>query len=154
MNVSNLAFYIGKSSNRNVIIYSFNIENGQINQKDPLKSYWIMRENNNMIEDLNFIEKSTAYGHTLIDNPVNNNDIPFKIISLDDIMLIRKQSSDDSIKYNVIIVLDTGNGPTEYILKKVFLHLSGPMDQTVNKIDYIYEDPETNKLSTFQRIIN
>ena len=152
MNVTNLAFYIGKSSNKNVVIYSFNINN-TIDKNNPLSSYWIMRENNNTIEDLNFIERSQAYGHTILDNPLDNNDIPFKIAAIDDILLIRKNPNETN-KYNVIIILDTGSGPSEYILKKVFLHLSGPLDQTVDKIDYIYEDITTNKLSTFQILNN
>ena len=56
MNVSNL-FYIGKSSNNNVVIYSYNINNGLLDTNNPLSSYWIMRENDNKIEDLTFLEK-------------------------------------------------------------------------------------------------
>ena len=76
-----------------------------------------MRENDNKIEDLTFLEKSRAFGHEIIENPLNNDDIPFKIVSVDDIMNIRKDPENPS-KYNVIIVLDTGTGVNEYILKK------------------------------------
>ena len=151
MNVSNLAFYIGKSANRNVVIFSYNLNNGIINHSNPLNSYWIMREDNNRTEDLNYIEKSRAFGHEIIDNPFNNDDIHFKIVSIDDIFIIRKNS--DS-KYNVIIVLDNDTGTSEYVLKKVFIHLSGVLQQTVTQIDFIYEDPDTKKLHTHERKIN
>lgn len=153
MNVSNLAFYIGKSSNNNVVIYSYNINNGLLDTNNPLSSYWIMRENDNKIEDLTFLEKSRAFGHEIIENPLNNDDIPFKIVSVDDIMNIRKDPENPS-KYNVIIVLDTGTGVNEYILKKIYLHLSGALYQNVDQIDYIYENPETHKLHTFVKKIN
>ena len=65
--------------------------------------------------------------------PINNDDIPFKIVSVDDIMNIRKDPENPS-KYNVIIVLDTGKGANEYILKKIYLHLSGALYQNVDQI--------------------
>ena len=152
MNVSNLAFYIGKTQNRNLVIYTFNIINDIINPEKPLINYWLMREDNNRTEELNYIEDSRAFGYKVIESPVGSTDIHFKIVSIDDIFLIRK--AQNSNKYNVIIILDIDNSTREYILKKVFLHLSGMMDQNVDSIDFICEAPETGKLFTHERIIN
>ena len=133
MNVSNLAFYIGKSSNNNVVIYSYNINNGLLDTNNPLSSYWIMRENDNKIEELTFLEKSRAFGHEIIENPLNNDDIPFKIVSVDDIMNIRK-AADNGVwqasawflersfpgkwgKKNPDLISEDSDEPVEFLIK-------------------------------------
>ena len=70
MNVSNLAFYVGKTSNKNVAIYSFNVKNVDgietLDIFDPLSIYWIMREHEgNPREELTTLERTMAYGYDL-----------------------------------------------------------------------------------------
>ena len=148
MNVNNLAFYIGKSSNTNVTIYSYNIadeNNNLINLFQPLDYYWIMREKEDSPhEDLTFIEKN-IYGYDIVSS--DPNDIIIKVKALpNDLIRIRKIDN----KYHSIIDIPDANIKDVY-LKKVFCHLSGTLGTFVESIDIIYQDPKTNKLHTFSR---
>jgi len=155
MNVQNLAFYIGKSSNKNVAIYSFNIDSGIIDLFNPLDTFWIMREQpDNPREELTYLEKTMAYGYeTLSELTDSSNDIiPIKIKALpDDIIWIKRIDQ----KYRCCINISIpGDGDNLVFLKKVFVHVSGPLDNFVDSIDIIYEDPVTKKLQTYTRIAN
>jgi hypothetical protein len=150
MNVNNLAFYIGKSSNSNVTIYSYNIadeKNNLIDLFQPLDYYWIMREKEDSPrEDLTFIEK-TIYSYKIVTS--DPNDIAIKINALpDDTIHIQKIDN----KYHAVVSLpDANNNHKDVYLKKVFCHLSGTLGTFVESIDIIYQDPDTKKLHTLSR---
>ena len=151
MNVSNLAFYVGKTSNRNVAIYSFNMADtgGDIPAIDlfnPLDVYWIMREQEgNPREELTSLEKTIGYGYDFLDHQENTSDIRVKIKALPNEPITIKLIDD---KYRCIISVRspiTGESKDCY-LKKIFLHNSGPLNYTIESFDIIYEDPDTGKL--------
>ena len=159
MNVSNLAFYIGKSSNKNVAIYSYVIADTESNTIDifnPLDCYWVMREQTgNPREELTYIEKTMAYGFDIITDADDSSD--------DTISIMVKALPNDSIriqkidgKYQSIISIPDPktNEPSYVALKKVFCHVSGPLDNFVESIDFIYEDPISKKLKTYSRTEN
>jgi len=155
MNVQNLAFYIGKSSNTNVAIYSFNIEAGIINLFNPLDIFWIMRElPDNPREELTYLEKTMAYGYETISEleTTSNDIIPIKIKALpDDIIWIKFIDQ----KYRCCINIPTASNENNLVfLKKVFVHVAGPLDNFVDSIDIIYEDSATKQLKTYSRIAN
>ncbi|KAF0701311.1 Aste57867_8161 [Aphanomyces stellatus] len=59
----NVLFAIHRNKNKNVVSYAANLVDGALNAADPLKVDWIMYENNPVgREDLNMIERNTAYG--------------------------------------------------------------------------------------------
>ncbi len=142
MNVPNLAFYIGRTLNRNVVIYTFNIKDDVIDLFEPLKINWIMREKDNDLEDLTYLESSMAYGYEVLNN--HTKDIALKIKALPEhTVLIRRVDN----KYKCIINIDDTSN--EQYLKKVFVHHTGNIQVNVTSIDIIYEDPETGKLHTY-----
>ena len=171
MNIPNLAFYIGKSSNRNVVIYSFNLEPDSIdpselniNMFNPLDVYWLMREQDSAPrEELNSFEKRVAYSYETLDSDHDHDSDHYQILDHDSdlsltitalpksIINIRKINS----RYRCIIEVPPttlGGGYTEGILKKIKLNLSGFLEQTVDSMDIIYEDLVTQKLHTYTRV--
>ena len=166
MNVSNLGFYIGKSINRNVVIYSFNLtDTKSINLFDPIDCYWIMRENNNEREELNYLEKTMCYGFDIMTDmdeikKLHNDLFNFKSNALEEPIYIKlKALQDDPIriqmidgKYSCIINIPKTDETTQnVVIRKVFCHVSGPLNNFVDSIDITYEDPESKKLKIYSR---
>jgi len=148
MNVSNLAFYIGKSSNRNVTIYSYNIadnDNNIIDMFNPLEYYWIMREKESAPrEELTVVEKNIVYSYDVLDTDTDTIAIKIKALP-NDIIRIKKINN----KYCTVISLTdpVTNIEKDVHLKKVFCHVSGALGTFVDSIDIIYEDPDTKKVT-------
>ena len=164
MNVSNLAFYIGKSANRNVAIYSYNIPDeasGIIDLFNPLDCYWIMREQpDTPREELTFMEKSMAYGYDIIDDGddasievINLADGPSTVIKIKALPNdpIRIQKIDNKYQCILSIPDPMTQKPRDVFVKKVFCHVSGAMNNFVDSIDIIYEDPKSKKLNKYTR---
>ena len=60
-------FYITRSANKNLVCYDVNLVNGKMNAKDPLKVYWVNREEHpGKTNGLNFIQRKMAYGYKLV----------------------------------------------------------------------------------------
>lgn len=56
-------FYIHRSPNPNTVIYEVNLtDKNTIDPKNPVKVYWIRYGEKGQIRDLNYIEKTFAYG--------------------------------------------------------------------------------------------
>lgn len=68
---TNAAFVIQRSQNSNTVVYAANMYNSyEIDSTKPLDVYWIMYENpNNPREELNVIERNSAYGVTISPDP-------------------------------------------------------------------------------------
>jgi len=64
-----ILFYIYKSANKNTVVYeAIKKKSGEIeclNDKTPVRPYWLMYEKSPVVEeDLNMVERNTAYGST------------------------------------------------------------------------------------------
>src|SRR5687767_11479909 len=56
-------FYIHRSPNPNTVIYEANLTAGNtIDPNDPVKVYWIRYGEKGQLRELNYLEKSFAYG--------------------------------------------------------------------------------------------
>jgi len=64
--ISNLLFYVQRTINTNTIIYELNVNSeGNINEKNPVKVYWLNFENQKSISPLTYIQRHYAYGLSL-----------------------------------------------------------------------------------------
>jgi hypothetical protein len=54
-----------RSTNSNYICYDINLEDGKLNLKEPLKSYWVLNEGTK-IEGLTFLDRKMAFGIKVI----------------------------------------------------------------------------------------
>lgn len=58
-----LLFYIQRTHNKNTIMYTVNYnKDSTINEKEPVKVYWIRYSDNGEIAPLSYIQKNYAYG--------------------------------------------------------------------------------------------
>ncbi|MDP2388082.1 MAG: DUF4833 domain-containing protein [Bacteroidota bacterium] len=61
--VKNLLFYIQRTTNANTIVYTLNQNSeGELNEKEPIKAYWIKYAQNGKIDPLSYLQKNYAYG--------------------------------------------------------------------------------------------
>ena len=61
-NEPNQLFYLQRDPDYNTIIYTLNIENGQLNLSEPVLNYWIRYAENGQTQKLSFIQRRMAYG--------------------------------------------------------------------------------------------
>lgn len=55
-------FYVQNSTNTNTVVYDVNIANGSIHADEPVKIYWLRFADHNKLRQLNYLEKTFAYG--------------------------------------------------------------------------------------------
>jgi hypothetical protein len=61
--VGNMLFYVQRTINENTIIYALNEDaEGNLNEKEPIKAYWIKYAQGGKIDPLTYIQKTFAYG--------------------------------------------------------------------------------------------
>lgn len=59
----NSLFYVQRSSNTNAIVYDANVtRDGNLNETEPVKIYWLRYAEDSTTEDLNYIQRKYAYG--------------------------------------------------------------------------------------------
>ncbi len=55
-------FYLQRTPNKNTLVYELNYNKGNIDKEDPVHGYWIRYQEDGQKEELNFIQKTFAYG--------------------------------------------------------------------------------------------
>jgi hypothetical protein len=65
-------FYIHRSPNPNTVIYDINLtDKNVIDAKNPVKVYWIRYGEKGQLRDLNYVERTFAYGVKLAEDQKN-----------------------------------------------------------------------------------
>ncbi len=66
-------FYIERSVNKNLVCYDVNLKDGELNSDDPLKVYWVNREERPGEKNgLNYIQRKMAYGYKVVSRSENS----------------------------------------------------------------------------------
>ncbi len=61
--VDNLLFYVQRTINANTIVYTLNQDkDGNLNEKEPIKVYWVKYAQGGKVDPLTYIQKNYAYG--------------------------------------------------------------------------------------------
>jgi len=55
-------FRITRNKNNNIVCYDVQLKDGKLDDRAPVSVYWIIPSENNKLEELNFIERTKAYG--------------------------------------------------------------------------------------------
>lgn len=61
----NHVFVFERSTNSNYICYDINLQAGRLDQKEPLKSYWVLGEGTRT-ESLTFLDRKMAFGVKIV----------------------------------------------------------------------------------------
>ena len=61
--IENMLFYVQRTINANTIVYTLNQDkDGNLNEKEPIKVYWIKYAQGGKVDPLTYIQKNYAYG--------------------------------------------------------------------------------------------
>lgn len=61
--IDNMLFYVQRTINANTIVYTLNQDkDGNLNEKEPIKVYWIKYAQGGKIDPLTYIQRNYAYG--------------------------------------------------------------------------------------------
>ncbi|KAL4102081.1 hypothetical protein PRIC1_005829 [Phytophthora ramorum] len=137
----NVAFIIQRSNNSNTVVYAGckSPDGKSLDAANPIKVFWIMYEKEGSPrEDLNMIERNTAYGVTS-----KPSDVPGEymaaIASLRDRDCILRLD-----KHGNVMALTTINGKKNMVLRRVFVQMTTSWGiPTVDYVDIFGVDPIT-----------
>jgi hypothetical protein len=59
-------FRITRNKNDNIVCYDVRHKNGKLDTEDPVTVYWMIPSKKNRLEGLNFLERTKAYGITIV----------------------------------------------------------------------------------------
>ncbi|KAF4319156.1 hypothetical protein BBO99_00007069 [Phytophthora kernoviae] len=115
---SNVAFVVYRNKNKNVVVYAANLrEDGTLDPENPLDVYWIMFEQDGAPrEDLNMIERNTAYGATVKPREGHPGQFEVTLTSLKDRVIYL------SIVDGKVVGHGTINGQENCTLERVFVY--------------------------------
>ncbi|EEY60068.1 uncharacterized protein PITG_12348 [Phytophthora infestans T30-4] len=137
----NVAFIIQRSNNSNTVVYAAcKSSNGKsLDPTTPIKVYWIMYEKDgNPREDLNMIERNTAYGVSSKPSDVPGEHLA-SVASLRDRDCVLRLD-----KHGNVMALTTINGKKGMILRRVFVQMTTSWGiPTVDHVDIFGVDPVT-----------
>ncbi|KAG3204157.1 hypothetical protein PC128_g2135 [Phytophthora cactorum] len=137
----NVAFIIQRSNNSNTVVYAGckSSDGKSLDPTTPIKVFWIMYEKDgNPREDLNMIERNTAYGVTSKPSDVPGEHLA-SIASLRDRDCVLRLD-----KHGNVLALTTINGKKEMVLRRVFVQMTTSWGiPTVDYVDIFGVDPTT-----------
>lgn len=113
----NALFYIARSKNKNMVVYEVNLRDGAVVADDPVLVYWMdvdpeyrAKNRKNGVtsdrSDLNFMEKSMAYGVSGSKNATTDGSETYnvKMVAIPDTTFTMKKNSDG--QYVVVAEID------------------------------------------------
>ncbi|MDA3613886.1 DUF4833 domain-containing protein [Polluticaenibacter yanchengensis] len=92
-NEPNQLFYLQRDPNTNTIVYSLNIEDGQLNESNPIKCSWILYPEGGKRKELNYIQRTFAYGLKASKLKDGNYKLSFVAYKKRDLFLIKDKAT-------------------------------------------------------------
>ena len=127
--IPNLLFYLQRDPDSNTICYTLNLDrNGLLNEKDPVKIFWVRYAGDGSRKELNYLQKKYAYGITVKADGKDHFEI--KSVAYPRRSLHLKKN--DSDKYQVTTTIND----KECALQRVFIHITGGTPISP-KVEYI-----------------
>ncbi|RLN98860.1 hypothetical protein BBJ28_00008029 [Nothophytophthora sp. Chile5] len=115
---ANVAFVVYRNKNKNVVVYAAKLrEDGTLDPEHPLDVYWIMFEQDGTPrEELNLIERNTAYGATVKPREGHPGEFEVTLTSLKDRTIYL------SVVDGKVVGRGTINGQANCTLERVFVY--------------------------------
>ncbi|GAA4791372.1 hypothetical protein GCM10023231_19110 [Olivibacter ginsenosidimutans] len=111
-------FYLQRDPNRNTVVYTLNTKDGQLDEDDPVKAYWILYEEDGERKDLSYIQRKFAYG--IHAKKIAENEYQINLSSCKKIPL-RLAYSQESGQYEAFVSIK--NKPA--IVERIFVRIDG-----------------------------
>lgn len=127
-------FVFERNTNTNYVCYDINLQNGKLNQKEPLKAYWVLL--GKKIEDLTFLDRKMAFG--------------VKVLEADEAEATICMAVYNKVKIRVCkhkgkwVGIAKMNG-REIVLQKMFAQMKQPMNVKCEYVDVYGTDLKTGK---------
>ncbi|PIQ21181.1 MAG: DUF4833 domain-containing protein [Cytophagales bacterium CG18_big_fil_WC_8_21_14_2_50_42_9] len=145
--IKNLLFYVQRDPNINTVVYELNVNaQGVLNEKEPVKIYWIRYAEKGERKDLSFIQRKFAYG--LETKKLSPEKYELKFVSYSKLPLYLQKGTDG--KYHVY----TQFNQKQAMLNRAFVRIQGGTFWVPNVlyVDLIGREPGSLKVVT-RRII-
>ena len=128
-------FMFERSTNTNYVCYDINLEGGKLNQKEPLKAYWVLG-NETRIEGLTFLDRKMAFGVKVIKADENEAVVHLTAYKNLNIRICKHKG-----KW-VGIVKVKGK---EFVLEKMFAQMKAPVNVKCEYVDVFGTDLKTGE---------
>ena len=116
--VPGLLFYIQRDSDVNTVVYTLNTDgSGRINQKEPVKIFWIRYTEGGVHKPLNILQKDLAYGLSV--DPAGRDQYRLKAVAYPKMEMQLQKEKDNN--YRVRLMLDN----RQCVLRRIFIHIVG-----------------------------
>lgn len=138
----NVAFIIQRSTNSNTVVYAGQkTSSNELDSAKPMDVYWIMYEKSGAPrEDLNMIERNTAYGVTYTPSKIRRGQFAAAIASLKDRDCTLLVDEHGNVQARTTI-----NGKKNMIMRRVFVQMTSSWGiPSVDYIEIFGVDPETH----------
>lgn len=114
----NVAFVIYRNKNKNVVVYAGKVDaDGMLSGAEPLDVYWVMFENDgHPREELNMIERNSAYGATI--KPVPGKPGVYEVV----LTSLKDRSIFLSVEDGKVVGRGTINGVENCTLERVYVY--------------------------------
>ncbi|TCK82653.1 DUF4833 domain-containing protein [Albibacterium bauzanense] len=111
-------FYLQRDPNSNTVIYSINLEDGELDTSRPVKAHWIRYSEGSKRTNLSFIQRTMAYGvhHT----KVEDGKFDIRIQAYKDLP-IEVRYNKQSKKYQAYTLVEN----KEIVLERIFVRING-----------------------------
>ena len=117
-NIKNMLFYVQRDPNSNTVIYELNLNsNGKLNEKEPVKIYWVRYAEKGIRQDLNYFQRKLAYGLNV--NKISQDNYELKFVCYS--KLIFNLSKDAAGNFQVYTTINNNKA----ILNRVFARING-----------------------------
>ena len=128
-------FIFERNTNTNYVCYDINLQEGRLNQKEPLKVYWVLG-GETRIEDLTFLDRKMAFGIKVLEAEESEATICMTAYNKVKIRICKRNG-----KWVGIAKM---NG-REIVLQKMFAQMKQPMNVKCEYVDVYGTDLKTGK---------
>jgi len=111
-------FYLQRDPNSNTVIYTLNLEEGEIDESNPVSAHWIRYAEDGQRSSLSFIQRKMAYG--VHHKKLNENEFDIRIQAYKD-LAIRLKYNKHSDKFQAFTKIEN----KEVVLEKIFVRIVG-----------------------------
>lgn len=114
---SNVLFYLQRTPDLNTVVYELNIKNKVLDEKKPVRAYWIRYAENGQREELSLIQRKYAYG--IITDKLSDNHYTLSLVSYKKYIMFLEPGPNDRLHVFVYI------NRIRVILSNIYIKING-----------------------------